>query len=126
MSNGGWKATIQSGNADIDLQMLDRHRQSAQQQGLVLHGRNMQNGGFEVAAAPMGAPSPFDTPQSQTMPSNYALAAMGYGPPMPAPRMVQAPQVAWAPQQSVLFIAGIVKRVRAGNKYAQLRASGAF
>jgi len=101
MSNGGWKATIQSGNADIDLQMLDRHRQSAQQQGLVLHSRNLQNGGFEVAAAPNGSPSPFDVPpHNQTLPSNYAAPAMGYGPPVPvpAPRMVAAPQVGWAPQ----------------------------
>lgn len=97
MSNAGWKATIQSGNADIDLQMLDRHRQSAQQQGLVLHSRNLQTGGFEVAAAPPGAPSPFDAPAAiaQTKPSPYAPPAMGYGPPVPAPRQIIRPQ--WAP-----------------------------
>jgi hypothetical protein len=99
VSNTGWRTTIRSGNADIDMQMLERHRQSAQQQGMVLHTRNLQDGGFEVAAAPLGAPSPFADPAPALAPYPAPMpmpAAYGYGPPgFAAPQ--PARQVAWAP-----------------------------
>lgn len=121
MSNTGWRTTIRSGNADIDLQMLDRHRMTAQQQGLALHSRNLPDGGFEVAATPHGMPSPFDAAAASPYgaPPGYAPTPApapvmggygppqpvgGYGPPaggygfgpMPAPQAVPQAKVGWA------------------------------
>lgn len=79
MNDPGWRTTIQSGDAAADFRTLEQHRASANARGLVLHVKNLPNGGFEVAATPAGVASPLET---------------GYGSfaaPVPAPRFAPAP-----------------------------------
>jgi hypothetical protein len=83
-----WHQIIRSGNPQEDQRLLAVAQAHAAGQGLVLHVQPLPQGGFQVEAAPPGAPPAGQYgPPPQPSPYGVAQVAQPYGaPPVPVPR----------------------------------------